>query len=338
MTGPKSACARARLRLIRRALCLLGIALCLLVGAQSVETARAFPYVVQEGDTLAKIAQAAYGKIQNERLISTANALDQQNLRGLTPGQILQVPALRYVRVSAKDSWKSLARQHLGHEARDLVLAQVNGHKPWIQPESGQLIAIPYNLPWLASGEESLATLAYRFLGSTKYSYRLMTYNQLEDGKIPRGTTLLLPIADLQLTEKGRAWAEEASRSLHSQTWGPLHAQAQRGQDDTALVASDVRAGRYLAALSRGNQLLGLGALSKPKEARLQRLLLEAYTALGAEGSARAACSAFRELEPSATLDPLTTSPKILGLCPNPEQRSRDSTLPASSPGSSSTH
>lgn len=308
----------------------LGASVCLLLGTQSLETARAFPYVVQEGDTLASIAQRAYGKIQNERLISTANALDQKNSRGLTPGQLLEIPALRYVRVQAKDSWKSLARRHLGHEERDLVLAQVNGHKPWIQPETGQLIALPYNLAWVASGEESLPTLAYRFLGSTKYSYRLLTYNRLKDGDIPRGTTLLLPIADLRLTEQGRAWAEAASLMLQSETWGPRHAEAERGKEETTTVARDVRAGRYLSALSRGNRLLGLGTLSQPKEARVHLLLLEAYVALGAEGAARTACESFRELQPKTTLDPLTTSPKILGLCPNQELSDSDASPAAS--------
>ena len=149
-----------------------------------------------------------------ERVLSTANSLDGAKTAGLTPGMILEVPAVTYRQVHPGETWKSLAEELLGDEKRYIVLAQVNGHKPWLEPELGQLIVVPYNLSWVATGEESLATLAYRFLGSTKHAFRLVQYNDLGDRKLERGEVLLLPLHELPLSTEGQAAAEEAATQI----------------------------------------------------------------------------------------------------------------------------
>src|SRR6187402_984059 len=126
--------------------------------------AQAFPHVVQDKDTLAELSTRYYGRVQYERLLAAANGLTVA-ARGLLPGQALEIPALSYHRVQPTETWESLALTLLGGTHRSVVLAQINDQEPWIQPEVGQLIAVPYNLAWVVSDQDSLATLAYRFLG-----------------------------------------------------------------------------------------------------------------------------------------------------------------------------
>ncbi len=284
------------------------------------ESAPAFPHIVQQGETLAGLSTRYYGRIQYERIITAANGLLYGIPRGLTPGMILDIPALSYHRVHKGDTWKSLAERLLGHELRHIVLAQVNNHKPWIQPEIGQLVVIPYNLTWVASEKDSLATLAYRFLGSTKHAYRLVQYNDLGEDGIARGQVLLLPLNDLPLTDEGRAAAEEAYARMTQHGQGKLYERQTKSGAEVAQLAQDVRSGRYISAVARGNQLLALAELSEPSRAQVQLLLLETYVALKANGPARTACESYRGLRPNTPLDLIATSPKILKICPNPDK------------------
>lgn len=282
----------------------------------SVGSVSAFPHIAQPGETLASLATRFYGRIQLERVLATANSLPGTNSPELAPGRVLEIPAVTYRQVSEGETWKSLAQELLGGEHRYILLAQINGHQPWIQPELGQLIAVPYNLNWVATGEESLATLAYRFLGSTKYAYRLVQYNDLgEDGPV-RGQLLLLPLHELPLTEEGRAAAERAAAQINEQSQGQHYERQRVSEKETHALSEDVRGGRYISAVARGTELLAAGRLSQPGRAQVHLLLLEAYVALDARGLARTSCDAWRALTTTPQLDPLTTSPKILRLCP----------------------
>ncbi len=291
-----------------------------------------FPHVIQKGETLASLADRFYGRVQMERILVTANSLDQGGLKGVSPGMIIDIPAITYRQVLVGETWKSLATELLGEEYRYVLLAEVNGQKPWIEPELGQIIKVPYNLAWLATGEESLSTLAYRFLGSTKHAFRLVQYNDLDDGKLVRGKILLLPLSDLTLTPDGRAAAERAAAQVLEQSHGDYFESQRESREEAKLVFSDVRAGRYVSAVARGQALLAAGKLSDPSRADLSLLLLEAYVALDATGLARTACESFRTLAPETELDPLTTSPKILRVCPPRAKEEPTRSPPADEP------
>lgn len=295
----------------------LGVAAALFALSLFCDTpAGAFPHVVQPGETLASLAERFYGRIQMERVVATANQLDGANSAKLTPGMVLEIPSVTYRQVHSGDTWKSLAQELLGDEKRYILLAQVNGHKPWIEPELGQLVVVPYNLAWLSTGEESLATLAYRFLGSSKHAYRIVQYNDLGEDGPERGQVLLLPLHELSLTGEGQAAAETAAAMLTSQGHGDGFHKQQASKNEEKHLAEDVRSGRYVIAVARGTKLLSEGRLTQPGRAQVHFLLMEAYVALDARGPARTACEAWRSLNPQATLDPLMTSPKILRVCP----------------------
>lgn len=291
----------------------------------------AFPHIAQPGETLASLAERFYGRIQMERVLSTANSMDGTKTPQLTPGMILEIPALTYRKVHQGQTWKSLAAELLGDEKRHILLAQVNAHQPWIEPELGQLIVVPYNLSWVATGEESLATLAYRFLGSTKHAYQLSQYNGLGDRDLKRGDILLLPLSELPLTPEGQAAAEEAAHQLTEQARGDHFRKQQESKSEAKQLHEDVRNGRYVSAVARGTKLLERGKLPQAGRAQVHYLLLESYVALDARGLARASCESWRSLAPESTLDPFTTSPKILRICPE-EPASGEASLEEKAP------
>lgn len=283
------------------------------------------------------MAERFYGRIQMERVLATANALGEVQGPAITPGMLIEIPSLTFRRVEQGETWESLAALLLGDEKRSILLAQVNGHKPWIQPELGQLIRIPYNLTWRATGEESLATLAYRFLGSTKHAYRIVQYNQLGEDGPKRGQVLLLPLSDLTLTEEGSRAARRAAERLTEQAQGSAF-ESQAEADQVLLdLALDVQGGRYVSAVARGAALLESDSLSRGQEAKIHRMLLEAYVALDIPGRARTACSQYRDLDPETALDPVMTSPKILAACPPQENPTKEPAPSSESTSSDST-
>lgn len=299
----------------------------------SAPNADAFPHVVQEGDTLAALAERYYGRIQNERILVIANGLDRADRASITPGMVLEIPALTHHRVQSGETWKSLAIELLGAPHREVVLALANDSKPWLIPEPGTIVRVPYNLVLVATGEDSLATVAYRYMGSTKQAWTLSYYNQLQDRGLRRGDLFLVPLVDLPLTAEGREAARKAARVLATQADAPERSQQQRVEAELPALVADVRAGRYVQAVTRGVRLLSGAELSEAQHARIHRQLLEAYVALDAVGQAVEACALWRKHDPSVALDPISLSPKIIAVCERAQPEGAPSAELAAVPG-----
>lgn len=277
--------------------------------------AAAFPHVVQPGETLASIAERTYGKVEMERLLVAANMLDAAGGMSIVPGMRLEIPAVSHHRVTAGETWASLATEHLGAADRGPVLAISNEAKPWIEPPIGQELKIPYNLRVIAGSNDNTLAIAYRHIGDRDQAWMLDAYNHLKGRRILRGEVILVPLWDLPLTEVGKIEAARAGAVTRAEGGGRgLDAQRRAAPEIVQLLA-DLRGGRYVEAVARGNRILGLGALSGPQLAAVHRHLTEAYVALDATGLAEAACAAWREADPDAPLDPLELSPKILRAC-----------------------
>ncbi len=292
--------------------------------ALTTPAARAFPHVVQEGETLAGLAERFYGRIQNERVLVVANGLDRGTTTTIVPGMLLDIPALSHHRVVQGDTWASLGKSLLGAPRRGEFLALFNDTKPWIQPEPGRILRVPYNLALVSTGQDSLPTIAYRYLGSTKHAWSISHYNHLEEKKLARGDVFLVPVTELELTEVGRRAAARAALTLSTEADAPQRALQERIQHEVPALTQDVRAGRYVPAVSRGVRLLASAELAELEQARIHRQLLEAYVALDAVGQAVDSCAAWRRLDPSARLDPVVLSPKILAACERvPESATR---------------
>jgi hypothetical protein len=280
----------------------------------SVAEARAFPLVVQSGDTLAGIAQRVYGRVEYEGLLVSANGLDAHGGIPIAAGMRLEVPALAYRRVAAGDTWASLATSLLGSAARAPVLAFANDSKPWLAPTENAEIIVPYNLRFVAEGGENLSVVAERFLGDKKRAWMLASYNGLDDLQLRAGQLVLIPLTDLRLTVIGQ---EAARRALDGWggTGGERRAEQTAANGELHALLADVRGGRYTEAVARGVALLAGSALTTPQRALVQRQLLEAYAALGATGRAADACREWRRAAPRARVEPREMSPKLVAAC-----------------------
>lgn len=290
-------------------------ALALLVASFAAPPARAFTHVVAAGDTLASIAERYYGRIQYERLLVAANFLDARGGTPLVRGMRLEVPALEHRRVAAGDTWEALAAELLGLPSRADVLSMANGSSPWLPPEAGSEIVVPYNLRVVVGEGEQLVTIAYRHLGDMNKAWVLDRYNALDGRKVVRGDVLLVPITDLPLTDAGREAAARALERRRSEALGQARTAQRRIALELPQLVADVRAGRYVDAVARGTRFVTSGALTEPQRALVEQKLTEAYVALDAVGLAAAACAEWRKRDAGARLDPSLTSPKIIAAC-----------------------
>lgn len=296
----------------RSTLC-AALATAMLAGA--THDARAFTHVVQPGDTLASIAESFYGQIQHEKLLVAANALDLEGGTPIVPGMRLEVPALTYHRVTKGETWSTLAQELLGGEHRATVLATVNESSPWMVPDEGTQIVVPYNLRVIVRTGDTSPALAYKFLGDMNKAWELDHYNALQGRRLLPGDVILIPITDLALTKAGRETAAYAARVRCTEGAGETRETQLRVGTELPALISDVKSGRYVEATRRGNRFLSSGELSKNTLATVHRQLLEAYVALDAIGLASEACARWREHDPGARLDPVTLSPKIISAC-----------------------
>jgi len=279
------------------------------------EQAAAFPHVVQPGETLAQIAERTYGRVEMEQFLVAENGLDAGGGIPIVPGMRLEIPALGHRRAVAGDTWEGLARELLGNERRSDVLSAANGSMPWLSPADGQELIIPYNLRYVAGPNDSLLTIAYRFLGQRDKAWMLDGYNRKKGAAIQRGEVVLVPITELGLTAAGKAEAAAAGAMVRAEGLGQSREAQRRAEAELPTLAGDLRSGRYVDAIARGNRMLGYGDLTKPQLAAIQQRLTEAYVALDAPGLAETACAAWREADPAAVLDPIELSPKILRAC-----------------------
>lgn len=273
----------------------------------------AFPYVAKRGETLAMLSLRFYGRVDKEKVLVTANGL--RDGAPMVPGTRLEVPTVSHHRVQRGETWEALAELYLGEPKRAEALALGNETMPWLPVESGREIVVPYVLRVVSAPGDSTPSLAYSYLGHRDDAYMVDRFNSLNGRPLKSGDVLLLPITDLALTDEG-VDAARAGLALSSREASADARDAQlRADTELPLLARDVQEGRWVAAVTRGNQLLGAAALSDPQTAKANRLLVEAYVALDEHELARSACDEWRRAEPDSPLDPIELSPKVLRAC-----------------------
>jgi hypothetical protein len=277
--------------------------------------AAAFQHVVQSGETLASLAEKYYGKIQLEKLLVAANSLDLEGGTPIVRGMRLEIPAVQHFRVRRGDTWDSLALELLGLASRSDVLSIANHSSPWLTPEESSEIIVPYNLRLVAGQGDTLVTFSYAFLGDKNKAWVLDRYNGLKGHPIETGDVVLVPLSELSLTEEGKKAARAAQFVSCTESAGEVRQNQRRVAQEIPALIADVRAGRYVDAVSRANRFVGSGVLSEPELGVIYRELTTAYVALEATGLAGTACHEWKKRDPGARLDPVAVSPKIIAAC-----------------------
>lgn len=280
------------------------------------DDAFAFTHIVSQGETLAQISIRVYGTPRFETALVGANALDAHGGSAIVAGQPIEIPAPSHHRVTQGETWPELARLYLGGESRAETLARANGTVSWVPPSENQEIEIPVVIAHIAAEGETMSGLAQRYLNDLNRAWVLDAYNHRKgDQKLLRGDVVLVPLLEMSLTEEGKRAARDAANRTRTEGGGQAYEAQRHAEADIPPLLADIRAGRYVDAVVKGNRLLGSGALTKPQLAAIHRALVEAYVALEAPGLAAGACAAFKSNAGDVRLDPRTTSPKIRAAC-----------------------
>ncbi len=231
-------------------------------------------------------------------------------------GQPIEIPAPAHHRTAENDTWASLAKTYLGDATRAETLARANGGVSWVPPVSGQEIEVPAVVAHIAAEEDTMPRIANRYYGDANRAWELDNYNGRKgDQKLLRGDVVLVPLLDLALTEEGKREARASAERIRKEGGGQAYEAQRHAEADIPPLLGDVRAGRFVDAVARGNRMLGSGDLTKPQLASIHRALLEAYVALEAPGLAAASCAAWRANTGDQKLDPQLVSPKIRLAC-----------------------
>lgn len=324
-------------------LCALALSIVLVPADSS-----AFPHTMQPGETLAQLAIAMYGSARFEPILVGANGLDSHG-SATVPGMRIEIPAPSHHRVVEGETWLDLSERFLGDRRRADSLAKLNHAVAWIPPSIAQEIEVPAVLVHLGGDDEKMSNVAARYLGNANRYWELNAYNfRKNDGskksdEITHGEVVLVPLFELALTEEGKREARKAGGRVLTEGGGEAHEAQKRAEVEIPPLLADVRNGRYVDAVARGNRLLGSGDLTRAQLAIIHRGLLESYVALDAYGAAVGACTAWRTALETAEpvkegqkatrweLDPRTVSPKIRAACTSdgkhreePEKPSRE--------------
>ena len=279
--------------------------------------AGAFTHVVRPKETLADISKKLYGDATREVLLAGANALDSQGGSAIVPGMHLVAPANDWHRVMPRETWASIARDFLGDDSRADFLARANDAIGWVAPSPGQEVRIPYVLTYIAAEGDTTLAIARKYLGDQTLAWEINTYNGRKEWKLLRGEVVLVPIARLDLTDTGRVEAAGEEGRRHEGGGSALATQKKAAAEIPQLLG-DLRAGRWVEAVARGNRLLASSDLSRAQLASIHRALAEAYVALDATPQAQSACDEWRKNDDAFALDPIYVSPKIREACARP--------------------
>jgi len=293
-------------------LSVLGLVTAVLSVANAQQTARSgFQHVVREGETLASIAERYYGDPRRETVLVAENGLNAMGGAAIVVGLRLQIPYVSYHQVQHGETWAQLARRFYGDARRAPILIEANHGSSQEQPDEGAELIVPYPLRHVAAQNENVLRIAKNYYGTGReHPRRLRRFNNLRFNRLSRGQLVLVPLADLVLSEEGRGIIqEETGVAPDAGEIRELQAAIDRELPD---LEEHVRRGRFTEAVALGNRLLGARNLTGNQIVTIQRHLGTAYVALGRHDLARAAFRAGLDRQPDMVLDSVRTSPTVM--------------------------
>ena len=293
---------------MRASLTLLVISVAMALASAAAAQA-VYMHPVQEGDTLASVAERYYGEPTRESVLREANRVRGNEVDELVVGSWLIIPTVAFYEVRPDDTWKSIAVELYGSADRAYTLIDANDASRRVEPDEGTELLVPYPLQHVVAPGETLAKIAKTYMGDDPRSLkRLRRFNP--GARIERGQIVLVPIFDLRLVGVGRSEAKEA----FAEAVGGGASRVVQQQVDALLpsLIEQIKTGRFEEAVALANRLLGMRRLTSSQTVTIQKELAVAYVALERSDLAEAAFRRALSLQPNLELDSVRTSPRVL--------------------------
>ncbi|MBN1655541.1 MAG: LysM peptidoglycan-binding domain-containing protein [Deltaproteobacteria bacterium] len=274
----------------------------------------AIVHVVRPGDTLASIAERYYGDPRRETVIVAENSLSNEGGFAIVTGLRLTIPTVSYHRVQEGETWSELAKRFYGDAQRTFVLFKANSAAPGRQPDPGAELLIPYPLRHVVGQNETLNHVARIYYGQNDNEAEgvkiLRRFNAIKRIRLQRGQIVLVPLAGLVLSEKGRAIVKQQNEDRN--LGGDVRDKQARIEAALPHLRAHISSGLYADAVAMGSYLLGSGDLTGNQIVTIQRILAVAYVALDRFDLAIEAFKSVLEKQPDLELDSIRTSPKVM--------------------------
>jgi len=267
-------------------------------------------HVVREGETLASISQRYFGDPRLESVLVAENGLAEQGGSAIVVGMRLVIPAARYHTVEDGETWSRLSIRFYGDARRSFLLADVNGVSVNERPDIGSEILVPYPVRHVADQGDTMRGVAELYFGDRDESGMLRRFNNRRGNRLPRGKLVLVPMADLKLSEEGRRAVAEAVGTPPS--GGEIRQKQREIEAELPALIEHVARGRYAEAIALGNRLLGAGDLTGNQLVSIHRQLATAYVAYDRTDLAVASLEEVLSRQPDLEPDRLRTSPKVV--------------------------
>lgn len=292
----------------RRTLYALFIVAALSLGAAREASAQ-HVHMVEEGETIASIAQLYYGDPKRARVLRSENAVFFEEGQQLLPGMRLQIPHVVFHTVNEGEGWADLAVRYYGTSRRAEALRQLNRGE-LEGPRAGEELMVPPLLIHRAPGNETVLRIARSIYGNRKGAAELIRLLNAELPARPeKGALIFYAAIDLRLSNEGLE--RVSARSPQESVEGGTRERQQLIAREFPELSSLIRSGHYVEALALGNRLLGVGELTEIQALTIHRHLAIAYIAMERDDLAINAYLSALELEPQLELDSLRTSPKV---------------------------
>lgn len=316
----------------------------LLVGILLARPALALKYWPKKDETLSHVALIHYGDPKKWVYITAANFIADPNK--IPRGRALWVPTVWKYRIRKGDSLAKLAAKHLKDSKRADFLKWLNKIRNPRDLNAGTLIRMPFLLRHRVQQGQSMVDVAKRYYFRSKETGLLRKFNGKRTNVLKPGEIVFVPVFDPdaaydKVKERAKRYKEREAK-VAKEAKEIVDKAITNGGDNPTTTATDAatrilesdakddkqtppedltlikkadelyRDGEYALARANLERALERNLLSSAHEARAREIMAFCLVAMERPKDAEHEFVRLLMVDPKRTLDPVTTSPKIM--------------------------